>query len=381
MVAESPTALVHAAVVIRPSRMIFTLLTLCACGDDGTASPDSTGTPGSTGASSTSTIESSSTSDTGADSGSSSSMGTSTGGSSSSTDDGESSSTGAVVDSGLELLVCSFGGDAVHRFDLDDGSFLGDLGPTDELDGALGIVVGPDGDIYVASEESNQVLRFSGSDGSFVEAFVSDDPGTPDDETFGLEGPGAVLFGTDGALYVSSFDSDAILRYDGSTGAFIDLFVPSGTGGLNGPDAGMVFGPDGALYVPGYYSNSIHRFDGRSGAPLGDFTPTDMLDAPRTVVFAGDRLYIANEGSDEVLRFDAATGDFVDVFVEAGAGGLDAPGGMVFDPEGVLHVASVNDDTVLRFDADGAPLPTLVDAAAAGIDGPTHITLAPALGG
>lgn len=371
--------LVHPAVVIRPSRLLLTLLTFCACGDDGTPSTpgSSTGTPGT----STGTSEGSSTSGPAADSESSSSMGTSTGGSSASTDDGESSSTGVVVDSGLELLVCSFSADAVHRFDLDDGSYLGDLGPTDQLDGALGIVVGPDGDIYVASEESNQVLRFSGSDGSFVDAFVTDDPGTPDDETFGLEGPGAVLFGADGALYVSSFDSDAILRYDGSTGAFIDLFVPSGTGGLNGPDAGMVFGPDGALYVPGYYSNNIARYDGRSGASLGDFTPSDMLDAPRTVVFEGDRLYVANEGSNEVLRFDAATGEFVDVFVEAGAGGLSAPGGMVFDPEGVLHVASVNGNTVLRFDSDGAPLPTLVDAAAAGIDAPTHITLAPALDG
>jgi streptogramin lyase len=378
-VAESQALLVHAAVVIRPSHPIFILLTLCACGDDGPAS-----TPDSTGTSTTGAPEGSSTSSsTGVDGESSSSAGASTGGSSSSssTDDGESSSTGAPVDSGLELLVCSFSADAVHRFDLDDGSYLGDLGPTEALDGALGIVVGPDGDIYVASEESNQVLRFSGSDGSFVAAFVTDDPRTPDDETSGLAGPGAVLFGADGALYVSSFDSDAILRYDGSTGAFVDLFVPSGAGGLNGPDAGMVFGPDGALYVPGYYSDSIPRFDGRSGEPLGDFTPTDMLDAPRTVVFEGDRLYVANEGSDEVLRFDAATGDFVDVFVEAGAGGLDAPGGMVFDPDGVLHVASVNGNTVLRFDQDGAPLPTLVDAAAAGIDAPTHITLAPALDG
>lgn len=376
MVAEPRTILVHAAAVIRSSKLFLTCLILSACGDDdGTAS-----TSDSTGTTSTGTSEGPSTSTTASGSEGSSSTGSSSGGSSSSADDDSGSSTGAV-DSGLELLVCSFGADSVSRFDLDDGSFLGHLGPTTELDGALGIVVGPDGDIYVASEESNQVLRFSGSDGSLVAAFVTDDPRTPDDETGGLLGPGAVLFGPDGALYVSSFDSDAILRYDGATGGFIDAFVPSGAGGLNGPDAGMVFGPDGALYVPGYYSDTIERFDGRTGEPLGDFTPTGMLDAPRTVVFAGDRLYVANEGSDEVLRFDAATGDFVDVFVAAGAGGLDAPGGMVFGPDGVLHVASVNGNTVLRFDPNGTPLPTLVDAAAAGIDGPTHITLAPALGG
>ncbi len=294
------------------------------------------------------------------------------------TSDSSSESTGEPA-AGVELLVCSFVGDSVGRFDLATGAFLGHLGPTDDLDGALGITVGPDGQIYVASEEANMVLKYDGVTGAFVERFVWDDPNTPDDETGGLEGPGAVLFGPDGQLYVSSFDSDAILRYDGATGAFVDVFVTAGAGGLNGPDAGMVFGPDGHLYVPGFYSNSVARFDKTSGMPLGDFTPMmdNKLDAPRTLVFHGDHLYVANEGSDEVLRYDASTGDFVDVFVAAGAGGLDGPAGMTFDAQGRLHVASVNNNMVLRFDAAGASLPTVVDGVAGGIDAPTHITLAP----
>jgi DNA-binding beta-propeller fold protein YncE len=344
---------------------------------DGQADSSSSGAAGdssSDAGSPTTTPDPSSASSSGSD-------GSSGDGSSSGVDESSSSETG-TVDSGLELLVCSFGADAVHRFDLDDGSYLGDLGPSDDLDGALGIVVGPDGDIYVASEESNMVLRFGGADGAFVSRFVSDDPRTRDiDESGGLSGPGAVLFGPDDALYVSSFDSDAILRYDGATGAFIDVFVAAGDGGLNGPDAGTVFGPDGDLYVPGYYSNAIARYDGTTGASLGDFTPTELLDAPRTVVFEGEHMYVANEGTSEVLRFDAATGDFVDVFVATGAGGLNGAAGMVFDPSGVLHVASVNNNRVLRFDSDGEPLEALIDPIAAGVSGPTHITIAPAIGG
>lgn len=285
-----------------------------------------------------------------------------------------SSSGGSGSD--LELLVCSFGGDSVGRYDLDTGAFLGVLEPSDDLDGALGAAVGPDGDIYVASEESNMVLRYDGATGAWVGRFVWDDPATPKDETGGLRGPGAVLFGPDGRLYVSSFDSSAILRYDGATGEFVDVFVPPGAGGLKGPDAGMVFGPDGHLYVPGFYSDSIPRYDGATGAPLGDFVMGGELAAPRTLVFRGDHLYVANEGSDEVLRYDASTGAFVDVFVAAGTAGLDGPAGMVFDPAGVLHVASVNNHRVLRYDAAGAPLPELVDALGGGIDGPTHLTLA-----
>jgi DNA-binding beta-propeller fold protein YncE len=352
------------------------MLCLVACGDDGSPAPmdetssgDATDTSTSVGMSSTGVTTSSST-DT-----SSGSESSDSGPASSSESSGTESGTGGP-DTGLELLVCSFVADAVHRFDLDDGSFLGDLEPARDLDGALGIVVGPDDAIYVASEESNMVLRYAGAG---LERFIWDDPATDFDETGGLLGPGAVLFGEDGQLYVSSFDSDAILRYDGSTGAFDTLFVPSGSGGLDGPDAGMVFGPDGNLYVPGFHSNTIARFDAATGNSLGDFTPTDMLDQPRTLVFEGDHLYVTNEGSSEVLRFDATSGDFVDVFVEAGAGGLGAPSGMVFAPDGVLHVASIGGNTVLRFDETGEPLPTLVDAKAAGIAGPTHITIAPAI--
>lgn len=359
----------------RPHRPFALLLfaPILGCGDP-SPGDDSGGSVATASSSS-----SASTTDTSTDT-STSTTDTPTTGAEGTTGGSSGESSGGPV-AGLELLVCSFLGDSVGRFDLATGAFLGDLGPTDDLDGALGVTVGPDGQIYVASEEANMVLRYDGVTGAFVERFVWDDPNTPDDESGGLKGPGAVLFGADGQLYVSSFDSDAILRYDGATGAFVDVFVTAGAGGLNGPDAGMVFGPDGHLYVPGFYSNSVARFDKASGMPLGDFTPMmdNKLDAPRTLVFHGDHLYVANEGSDEILRYDASSGDFVDVFVAAGAGGLDAPAGMVFDEAGQLHVASLNNNTVLRFDAAGAPLPSVVDGVAGGIDGPTHITLAPGL--
>jgi hypothetical protein len=357
-----------------PRGLVAAALILIACGDDTPATDDTT-------TSSPTTTETTGDGDTTSTTAEPSSSGVSSESSTAAADtsSSEGGTTTGGEDSGLELLVCSFVGDAVGRFDLDDGTFLGNLGETEDLDGALGIVVGPDGDIFVASEEANMVLRYSGADGSYVGPFVVDDPRTKLDETGGLSGPGAVLFAADGALLVSSFDSDAILRYDGTSGAFVDVLVPTGTGGLDGPDAGMVLGPDGNLYVPGYYSDSIPRYDAMTGDPLGDFTPVDMLAEPRTLVFAGDHLYVANEGTDEVLRYDAVSGAFVDVFVAAGAGGLAGPAGMVFDPSGVLHVASVDGNTVLRYDASGAPLPTLVDAEGGGIAAPTHIAIALAI--
>ena len=49
-------------------------------------------------------------------------------------------------------------------------------------------------------------------------------------------------------LLVLSNDTDEVLRYDGSTGAFLGAFVSAGSGGLDEP-SGLAFGPDGNLYV------------------------------------------------------------------------------------------------------------------------------------
>ena len=47
-------------------------------------------------------------------------------------------------------------------------------------------------------------------------------------------------FGRDGNLYVDSRGNSRVLRFDGTTGEFIDTFVEQGTGGLSGPNS-MVF--------------------------------------------------------------------------------------------------------------------------------------------
>jgi streptogramin lyase len=270
---------------------------------------------------------------------------------------------------GGELLVASFEGDAVFRFAARDGAFLGTFAATPELDGALGMDLGPDGRVYVAGEESNRVLRFDPRTGAFVGRFVWDDPDTPVDETGGLQGPGAVLFGPDGRLYVSSFDGDAVLRYDGRTGEFVDEFVAPRAGGLDGPDAGMAFGPGGDLFVPGFYSHAVHRYDGVTGEFVERFTPADgSLLAPRTLVFRGEHLLVTCERRGEVVRFDARTGAYVDAPVR------EVPGaaGMAALPDGALVVVSIDAAALVRVPAGGEG-ELLVPPRSGGLRAPTHL--------
>jgi hypothetical protein len=42
-------------------------------------------------------------------------------------------------------------------------------------------------------------------------------------------------FGSDGNLYVVSLFRNSVLRYDGTTGAFIDVFVAERSGGISAP--------------------------------------------------------------------------------------------------------------------------------------------------
>ena len=150
--------------------------------------------------------------------------------------------------------------DRILRYNL-DGTFMGYFVTNVN---ARDLNFGRDGQLYVA-DANRGIVRYDGKTGAYMDTFVPIGAvGLPDVEHF--------IFGPDGNLYICTWSSNAVARYDGNSGQFTDYFVTPGSGGLDRPRA-LAFGLDGDLYVISYSYNSwglgaIIRYDGRTGAFL-----------------------------------------------------------------------------------------------------------------
>lgn len=130
----------------------------------------------------------------------------------------------------------------------------------------FGVVIGLDGLLYASSRPTlfttglgGEVLRFNPSSGAYVDRFISNGTGTDAGCTDALNGPEGLVFGPDGRLYVTSFradanDTDKILVFEGPGGAHpgkcVGGFALDKVGGKRSTAAALLFGPDGDLFVP-----------------------------------------------------------------------------------------------------------------------------------
>jgi ELWxxDGT repeat protein len=189
-------------------------------------------------------------------------------------------------------------GSRVLRFDGMTGTPMGEFVPIGSggLKHAGALVFGPDAtgdgqfDLYVTDEGPSRVMLYDGATGTFVREFVTGGSG-------GLFNAWGLTFGPDGNLYVASINTQSVMRYQGpsgptpgaplpapgNTGAY---FVSAGSGGLLGT-LGVLFGPDGNadghqdLYVTGAdfhnqgfihsKDGSVKRYDGVTGAFIDTF--------------------------------------------------------------------------------------------------------------
>lgn len=264
----------------------------------------------------------------------------------------------------------------------DTGASLGSFisgGPT--LSEPAAIRFGPDGNIYVANASDDDtgysVYRYNGTTGVFIGTFIAK-------LSNGLDEVKDMVFGPDGNLYIAanevvgnpSSNGGEVMRFNGSTGAFIDHFIPNGAGdgGSNVVDeaVALAFGTDGNLYVA-TDGNNVIKFNGTTGAFMSVFVPSDSngVGDITAMVFRTGNLYVANEATNGVLRFNGTTGAFIDQFVTSGSGGLDEPVGMAFGGDGRLYLSGGDSAAVFRYsESTGAFIDTFVASGSGGLSDP-----------
>jgi Calx-beta domain len=263
----------------------------------------------------------------------------------------------------------------------------------------VGTITNDDTVVLLANETTDEIVRYDAGMGAFLDVLVKDDPATPDrDESGGLTSPGHLLLGPDQQLYVASEMTDEILLYDAKTGVFLGVLVGDDlatltldeSGGLRGLSS-MAFGPDGELYVSSLHTNQILRYDARSGEFLnilvGDDSKTLNIDesgglqGPSGIVCCPNgELYVSSLHTHAILRYDGRTGAFLDSFVAASSGGLLAPSQLIFGPDGQLYVSSLHTQQILRYDGrTGVFLGVSVDLATSRgeLPNPVHLIFMP----
>ena len=245
------------------------------------------------------------------------------------------------------------------------GGFEGGSGLFDRPRGG---VIGPDGNLYIASIVTSEVFRFDPTSGDFIDIFA--------DSSDGLSSPVGITLGPDGNFYVANGNTPGgqVVKIDGATGADLGIFA----GGVHGAHeySYLVFGPDGDLYVgsPGGGGNrGVFRFDGFTGdleaKIFGSETQPDALLVDNNYLYVGD----GRSDDPRIRRYEWSTG-ITDILVddaEGDAGGLNNVSGLGFDANGDLLVSSFYSNQVLRYNIDTG---AFIDVFADGIYNPTFIT-------
>ena len=169
----------------------------------------------------------------------------------------------------------------------------GDLGAelSERLAGPEGVLVHPNGLVYVAGAWSNNVVAYRGPEVAF--------------ELRGLSAPHDLELAADGRIWLADAGNDRILLLSESLQIVRELSgSPYQFDGVRYLDVW----PDGTLVAADKYSHTVKFIDpaGRLVATLGSGEPgrgVDVFKTPEGVDSAGDRLWISDSGNDRVVVY------------------------------------------------------------------------------
>jgi DNA-binding beta-propeller fold protein YncE len=213
--------------------------------------------------------------------------------------------------------------------------------------------------------------RYDGASGAFIDVFASKN----------LAGPEGMTV-HERTLYVANSNPpQGVQQFDAATGVHTGHFVPSL---INASPRDVKVNPkDNRLYVLYYNAATVETFDLTTRAsfgllmPAGDPIGSGGLYTPSAMAFGPDgNLYISGGtfgGNLGVRRYDPATGKFLNFFANTGSD-LYVPIGIVFGPDDNLYVATQNVANVMRFKyPTGAFMNFFVPDGGGGLTAPFHL--------
>ncbi len=265
------------------------------------------------------------------------------------------------------LLVSSWRTNNVKIFDGCSGEYVRDLDSQNLIEGPLGILEAPNGDILVISETNGRLLRFDRETLSQGSVVMGDDPATPAVENNFISAPSGAVIDEDGFMYASSFALNSVVKIDTQSWQIVDETLATNNGLINGIDAGIAIDDD-YLYLPGYYSDNILKVDLETKAVSELVAPgAGGLNAARTILIRDEKLLVTSERSHSVLQFDRESGLFEKIVTQ-----VVRPTGMVDDGSGENFLLN-NSGSVFRASYSTDFIERVVERGAGGLHTGTFI--------
>jgi DNA-binding beta-propeller fold protein YncE len=247
-----------------------------------------------------------------------------------------------------QLLVSDRATNKILQFNLDGSSPQTLVDPDDLpkdsnseslLNGPASMAFDNGNDLFVACQNNGMVLRFDGQTGEFRDVFAS-----------GIYGPGGLLFDAgSNVLFVSefgNFDGELIHRFNATTGASLGT-IGVGTGATG--RAGMAMDDDGRLYVSSFYGGSVLRFDDPAGISPAATTfasgPMSFLGTNAIVFDPAGNLDAIGLMTHDVYQF-SSNGDQIGDLIAEASGQLTYPCAMLVAPDGNLLVSSLGNNNL-----------------------------------
>ncbi|HOI35861.1 MAG TPA: discoidin domain-containing protein [Bacillota bacterium] len=224
--------------------------------------------------------------------------------------------------SGSSIVLVSDGSNRVLKYQVDgltwtpQGTFAEGDYAGEALNTPMGMCQDSQGRIYVGEQITGggRILRFDAS-GNYIDTVVE----KPADATSLAVRSEAVVLGPDGNVYVADMDVEQVWKTNISTKQ-TTIFVPKlfdGVRALDNP-RGVSFGSNGSCFVSARQNNAVFEFNGSNGSFIRTFVE---VNTPEDLLWVGDKLLVVYGGNGGGIAQYNADGSFDRQILNDGLGG------------------------------------------------------------